>query len=101
MFSGTYTTPKTPGDSLGAHVVSRLARDWQLGSVLRDQNGASIESPTSINQLTNQLGRGTGAITSARTSVGGVYTGGYGTLATINGAGAVPRSGQAVLRLTF
>ena len=202
VISGTYTTPKTPGDSAGAHVVSRVARDWQLGWVLRYQSGALIESPTSINQLTNQLGRGTsannfdnskpgvnplafdpnckcfnpqstivlntgawtdpaagqwgasapfynnyrwqrqpaeamsfarnfpvgkenrfnlqfrvefqnvfnrlflsapatGAITSAPTSAGGVYTGGYGTIATINGAGTVPRSGQAVLRLNF
>ena len=34
-------------------------------------------------------------------TVGGVYTGGYGTIATIGGVGAVPRAGQAVLRITF
>jgi hypothetical protein len=35
------------------------------------------------------------------TSAGGVYTGGYGYIATIGGAGAQPRSGQIVGRFTF
>lgn len=43
----------------------------------------------------------TGAITVPPTLVNGVNTGGYGTIATIGGAGAVPRSGQAILRITF
>ena len=30
-----------------------------------------------------------------------VYSAGYGYIATINGVGAQPRSGQAVLRVTF
>jgi hypothetical protein len=42
-----------------------------------------------------------GSITAAPTTSGGVYTGGYGTIATIGGAGAQPRSGQAVARFTF
>jgi len=216
--SGTYTTPRTPGDSLGAHVVSRIARDWQLGWVLRYQSGALIEYPSSSAGLENQLlrqggfngapvngdnrvpgvnpfsnnidpnckcfnpqatvvlnpaawtdpgagkwgtsapftnnyrwqrqpseamsfarnfpfgkedrfnfqfrmefqnifnrtflsapatgsqGAGFGGPVSLATvpsTVNGVYTGGYGTIATIGGAGSVPRSGQAVLRVTF
>jgi hypothetical protein len=55
ILSGTYTTPKTPGDSVGAKVVSRVVRDWQLGWLLRYQNGALIQSATSTNQLENQL----------------------------------------------
>ena len=200
VISGSYTTPRTPGDSAGAHVVSAIVRDWQLGWVLRYQSGALITSATSTNLLTSQLGRtgtnfdnyvsgvnplavdpncgcfnpqtmvvlntgawtnpgagqwgsaaafyngyrwqrqpgeamsfarnfpvgkenrvniqfrvefqnvfnrlflsapSTGPITAAPTTVSGVYTGGYGTIATVGGAGTVPRSGQAVLRVTF
>jgi hypothetical protein len=32
---------------------------------------------------------------------GGINTGGYGSVATINGAGDTPRSGQLVGRFTF
>jgi hypothetical protein len=216
--SGTYTTPRMPGDSLSARVVSRIARDWQLGWVLRYQSGALIEYPSSSAGLEGQLLRqggfngapingdnrvpgvnpfisnvdpnckcfnpqatvvlnpaawtdpgagqwGTSApftnnyrwqrqpseamsfarnfpfgkedrfnfqfrmefqnifnrtflsapatgsqgagfggpvtLATVPSTVNGVYTGGYGTIATIGGAGAVPRSGQAVLRVTF
>lgn len=215
--SGTYTTPRMPGDSLGMRVVSRVARDWQLGWVLRYQSGALIESPSSSAGLEGQLlrqggfnggpvngdnrvagvnpfsindpnckcfnpqttvvlnpaawsdpgsgqwgtsapfsnnyrwqrqpseamsfarnfpfgkedrfnfqfrmefqnifnrtflsapatgaqGAGFGGPVSLATvpsTSSGVYTGGYGTIATIGGAGATPRSGQAVLRVTF
>jgi hypothetical protein len=216
VISGSYTTPRIPGDSVGMRVVSRVARDWQLGWVLRYQSGALIESPSSSNGLINQLlrqggfnggpvnpdnlvpgvnplavdpnckcfnpqttvvlnpaawrepasgqwgtsapfynnyrwqrqpgeamsfarnfpfgkekrvnaqlrvefqnifnrtflsapasgnqGAGfTGPVTLATvpSTSAGVYTGGYGTIATIGGAGAQPRSGQAVLRVTF
>ena len=43
----------------------------------------------------------TGAITTSPSTTNGVLTGGYGYIATINGAGSQPRSGQAVLRVTF
>ncbi len=43
----------------------------------------------------------TGAITTAPGTSGGIYTSGYGYINTIAGAGASPRSGQAVLRVTF
>jgi hypothetical protein len=32
---------------------------------------------------------------------GGVFTGGYGYIATLGGAGDTPRSGQVVARFTF
>ena len=43
----------------------------------------------------------TGATTVVPTTAGGAYTGGYGTVATVGGAGAQPRSGQLVGRFTF
>ncbi|MBZ5579686.1 MAG: TonB-dependent receptor [Acidobacteriia bacterium] len=216
VISGSYTTPKMPGDGAAMHAASQVLRDWQLGWVLRYQSGALIETPSSSNGLIGQLLRqggfnggpvnpdnrvagvnpllvdpncgcfnpqttavlnpaawkdpGSGqwgtsapfynnyrwqrqpqeAMSFARnfpfgkekrfnaqfrmefqnvfnrhflsapatgaqgagfggpvtlltvpSTVGGIYTGGYGTIATIGGAGAVPRSGQAVLRLTF
>src|SRR5579885_1477391 len=55
VISGNYTTPGTPGDSAGLRVVSHIVRDWQLGWLLRYQNGALIETPSSSNQLINQL----------------------------------------------
>jgi hypothetical protein len=214
VIAGSYTTPKTPGTSMGARIASQIVQDWQLGALLRYQNGALISAPSSSNQLMSQLLRqggfngvplnldnrvagvnplavdpncgcfnpqttlvlnpkawsepasgqwgtsapftsdyrwqrqpaesmsfarnfpfgkerrfnaqfrmefqnifnrhflsapqtgnqgGATAVTTsnAATTSGGVYTGGYGYIATINGAGAQPRSGQAVLRITF
>jgi hypothetical protein len=47
-------------------------------------NGAAAISPTTKPVLSN-----------------GVNIGGYGYIATVNGVGATPRSGQAVARFTF
>jgi hypothetical protein len=208
VLSGSYTTPKTPGNSIGARVASRIVRDWQLGWLLRYQNGALIQAPASTNQLESQLSRqggfngaplnpdnrvagvnplvadpncgcfnpqttqilnpnawtdpgsgqwgasapftngyrwqrqpaesmsfarnfpfgkegrfnfqfrmefqnvfnrtflsapatGSTGITTALTTANGVLTGGYGYINTVGGAGSQPRSGQAVLRVTF
>jgi hypothetical protein len=206
VISGSYVTPKLAASSRGTQVLSHLLRDWQLGAVLRYQNGALIQTPYSNNQLNLQLARATptfwnyvpgvnplgvdpnckcfnpqaslvlnkAAWTDAPggtfgvsapfynnyrwqrqpaesmsfgrnfrikegynlfiraefqnifnrlflsmpltgtnspalsanpsnppTSAGGVYTGGYGYVATLGGAGANPRSGQIVARFTF
>ena len=206
VISGTYLTPKMEANSSAMQVLSHVLRDWQLGAVLRYQNGALIQTPYSNNQLNLQLARATptfwnyvpgqkplavdpncgcfnpqttlvlnkNAWTDAPagtfgvsapfysnyrwqrqpaesmsfgrnfrikesynlfiraefqnifnrhflsvpltgtaspalsanpsnppTSVGGVYTGGYGYIATLGGAGASPRSGQVVARFTF
>ncbi len=53
------------------------------------QGGAFFQAATYISPLTQ--------ISQAN----GVNTGGYGTIATIGGAGAIPRSGQLVARFTF
>ncbi len=56
VISGTYTTPGLASpDSTGAKVLSQVVRGWQVGWLLRYQNGALIESPSSSNQLTNEL----------------------------------------------
>jgi hypothetical protein len=208
VISGTYVTPKVAGETKGMKALSQAVRDWQVGWVLRYQNGALIQTPYSSNQLNVQLARasptfwnyvpganplnvdpnckcfnpqttlvlnknawtdapggtfgvsapfydnvrwqrqpaesmsfgrnfrlghegkynlfiraeaqnifnrlflsmpatGTASPTlsanplTPATAVGGVYTGGYGYISTLGGAGAVPRSGQIVGRFTF
>jgi Carboxypeptidase regulatory-like domain/TonB dependent receptor len=208
VISGSYLTPKLAADSGGMKALSQVLRDWQLGWVLRYQNGALIQTPYSNNQLNLQLARssptfwnyvpgvnplgvnpncgcfnpqttlvlnkaawtdapagtfgvsapfynnyrwqrqpaealsfgrnfrmgkegrfnlfiraeaqnifnrhflsmpltGTASPTlsanpaTGPTTVGGIYTGGYGYIATLGGAGAQPRSGQLVGRFTF
>jgi hypothetical protein len=208
VISGTYVTPKFAAGSTGMKALSQVVRDWQLGWVLRYQNGQLIQTPYSNNQLNLQLARtaptfwnyvpgqnplavdpnsksfnpqttlvlnknawtdapaGTFGVSApfydnyrwqrqpaesmsfgrnfrmghdgkynlfvraefqnifnrlflsmpltgtaspalsanpstSSSSVGGVYTGGYGYLATVGGAGASPRSGQIVARFTF
>jgi Carboxypeptidase regulatory-like domain/TonB dependent receptor len=55
IISGSYTTPGFSADSTGMKVLSHVVRDWQLGVLLRYQNGALIETPSSANQLITQL----------------------------------------------
>lgn len=56
VISGTYTTPRLQSaDNGGMKVLSQVVRDWQLGWLLRYQNGALIETPSSSNQLINEL----------------------------------------------
>jgi hypothetical protein len=56
VISGSYTTPKlASADTGGMKVLSQVVRGWQLGWLLRYQNGALIETPSSSNQLIDQL----------------------------------------------
>jgi hypothetical protein len=56
VISGSYTTPKLPStDSGGMKVLSAVVQGWQIGWLLRYQNGAMIETPSSSNQLINEL----------------------------------------------
>jgi hypothetical protein len=57
LITGTYVTPKFNADSTGMKVLSQVTRDWQIGWVMRYQNGALIQSPPSNNQLTTELER--------------------------------------------
>jgi len=55
----------------------------------------------SMPQTGNQGGGTSATIFTPLTTSNGVLTGGYGYINTVEGAGAQPRSGQLVGRLTF
>jgi hypothetical protein len=55
--TGTYTTPKFSAAGTGMRILSQVARDWQIGAVLRYQSGALIQVPSSNNSLGAELGR--------------------------------------------
>jgi hypothetical protein len=57
--SGSYTTGRIAAGGGGMKVLSRVVRDWQLGWVLRYQNGQLIQTPYSNNQLNLPLARAT------------------------------------------
>jgi hypothetical protein len=77
-----------------------FARNFPVGKEDRVNIQFRVEFQNVFNRLFLSA-PSTGAITAAPTTVSGVYTGGYGTIATVGGAGTNPRSGQAVLRITF
>jgi hypothetical protein len=63
VFAGNYRTPALPGKGiLGNKAVSWIARDWQLGAVLRYASGLPILSPIASNGLAQILFRQTGAV---------------------------------------
>ncbi len=51
ILSGTYMTPGFQSDSKKMKVLTQVVRGWQLGWLLRYQNGQLIESASSANQL--------------------------------------------------
>jgi hypothetical protein len=51
VFSGSYATPKWNATEPGMKVVSWLARDWQIGTLVRYASGLPISSPTSTNSM--------------------------------------------------
>jgi hypothetical protein len=57
VFAGGYTTPKLPGGNsfTGNRVLSWIAKDWQIGALLRYASGFPIPSPTSTNSLSTYL----------------------------------------------
>jgi TonB dependent receptor len=57
VISGSYITPRLKGDGMAMKVLSQVTRDWQLGTVLRYQSGAIIQTPGSTNNLFNVLER--------------------------------------------
>ena len=71
----SYTTPKFKADKFAMKAVSQVTRDWQFGAVLRYQSGALLGDPSSLNQLTTQLGRNAGGFTSSYGSNFQNYTG--------------------------
>jgi len=55
VFSGSYTTPKWSAGSAGMRALSWIARDWQIGALLRYASGLPISSPASTNSLATYL----------------------------------------------
>jgi hypothetical protein len=52
VFSGSYTTPKvTFGSGFAAKAAGWLAKDWQVGALLRYASGLPIQSPTATSGL--------------------------------------------------
>ena len=59
VISGSYTTPRWLTNGAGPKAVSWLARDWQIGTLLRYASGLPIASPSSTNSLATYLFQGT------------------------------------------
>jgi hypothetical protein len=59
VISGTYVTPKINGDGKSMKLLSQVLRDWQIGTLLRYQSGALLQTPPSNTNLLNQLQIGT------------------------------------------
>jgi hypothetical protein len=57
VLSGTYVTPRLAASGGAGKAASQIVRDWELGWVLRYQNGQLIQTPYSNNQLNLQLER--------------------------------------------
>jgi hypothetical protein len=57
VFSGSYTTPRWSGGNklTGNKALSWIARDWQIGTLLRYGSGTPIPTPTSTNSLATYL----------------------------------------------
>jgi hypothetical protein len=59
VISGSYTTPRWSAGGAGMKALSWIARDWQVGTLLRYASGLPIASPTSTNNLATYLFQGT------------------------------------------
>jgi hypothetical protein len=57
VFSGSYTTPRLSGSNkiTGNKALSLIARDWQIGTLLRYSSGLPIPTPTSTNSLATDI----------------------------------------------
>jgi hypothetical protein len=94
-FYGNYRWQRQPAEAMSFGRNFRMGHEGRYNLQIRAEfqnvfNRLFLSQPT------------TGATTTAPTvSAGGIYSGGYGTIVTINGVGAQPRSGQAVARFTF
>jgi hypothetical protein len=95
-FYNGYRWQRQPAESLNFGRNFRMGREGRMNLQVRAEfqnifNRVFLSSPAtgSTNPAT------------ALQSTGGVLTGGYGSIATINGAGTQPRSGQMIARFTF
>ena len=103
-FYNNYRWQRQPAESMS------FGRNFRMGKEGRYNLAIRAEFQNIFNRLflsmpltgPNVPYAGTGVNPSTGPSTaGGVYTGGYGAIPTVGGAGATPRSGQAVARFTF
>jgi hypothetical protein len=59
VLSGSYTTPRWSRSGAGFKALSWVARDWQIGTLLRYASGLPIAAPSSTNSLATYLFQGT------------------------------------------
>ncbi len=95
---------RQPAESMSFGRNFRFGKEGRYNFFIRAEfqnifNRLFLSAPATGNQGASFLGPVT--ITSAPTTTGGVYTGGLGYIATLEGAGAQPRQGQIVGRFTF
>ena len=102
-FTNSYRWQRQPAESMS------FARNFPFGKETRFNAQFRLEFQNVFNRHflstgPQSLGFGqapAGISTGSSTDSTGVLTGGYGYVNTIGGAGSQPRSGQAVLRVTF
>jgi hypothetical protein len=96
---------RQPAESMSFGRNFRMGKEGRYNFQIRAEfqnifNRLFLSAPATGNQGGNPF---TGPITlaTAPTTSNGAYTGGYGYVNTLEGAGAQPRSGQIVARFTF
>ena len=104
-FYSNYRWQRQPAESMSFGRNFRFGKEGRFNFFLRAEfqnifNRLFLSAPQTGNQGL-AFGQGPVGISNAPTITSGVYTAGYGYINTVGGAGAQPRSGQAVLRLTF
>ncbi len=97
-YYNNYRWQRQPAESMSFARNFRMGKEGKYNLQVRGEfqnvfNRHFLSAPTTS-------GFGVNPLLPVGTS-GGINTSGYGTIATINGAGAQPRQGQAVIRFSF
>jgi len=98
---------RQPAESMSFGRNFRMGKEGRYNLSLRAEfqnifNRVFLSTPSSGTVLGVNVNPATTPTTANGTlAAGGYYTGGFGYIATANGTGATPRSGQAVMRFTF
>jgi hypothetical protein len=96
-FYNNYRWQRQPAESMS------FGRNFRLGKEGRYNLNVRAEFQNILNRLFLSMPSVGGTVNplTGISSSAGVNTGGYGYIATVGGAGAAPRSGQIVARVTF
>jgi hypothetical protein len=96
-FYNNYRWQRQPAESMS------FARNFRVGHEGKYSLQLRAEFQNVLNRHFYSAPAVTGSILAAPSTANGIINGGYGTINTTSGtgAGAVPRSGQAVVRFTF